>query len=154
MRSLSSFPFRFSARVLFLLTALAVAGCDDGRPGFRSPTAPDAPTATPPPQPATDVTGAWSGTVTSTWDEMDGGGSCAEPVTAEFVQHGSSFVGTLIDATVCGPSHRIRFEGTIGGEVLTGSLIHSDGLTWTTSGRVSGDRMSFFAFNVVWELRR
>jgi hypothetical protein len=159
IRSLASSPSRSFARALALLALFAVAGCDDQRSSYRSPTAPDAPaapvtpTATPAP-PAADVSGAWSGTVTASWDEIDGGGSCAEPVTAEFEQRGSSFVGTLTDGTQCGPRQQIRFEGTIAGVVLSGSLIHADGMTWATSGRVVGDQMSFFSWNLTWELRR
>ena len=141
------------------LVVLAMAGCDRESNSWRSPTAPETPaspvpTPTPTPGPPADVAGAWAGTMTVTWDEMEGGGSCSEPVTAKFTQVGAAVSGPLKDTVECYSSSPFWFDGTAEGDFLYGSLYYEGGGAWATTGRVEGERLTFTAFNVVWELRR
>ncbi len=149
---------RFSVLLLSALLVLVVGACD-GNSGYRSPVAaevPDAPVPPPPPPPpppAANLTGSWAGTVTITWDEMDGGGSCAGTVTAVFVQSGAAVSGTLTDSLGCIASRENRFEGTLEGTSLRGDIVFPD-YSWPTFGEVAGDRLTFSAFNNRWDLHR
>ena len=155
MRS-SSNPQRSPAFVLLTLLGLAAAACD-GRSAYRSPTAPEVPAtpATPaPPPPAVDLTGAWAGTVTVTWDEMDGGGSCSLPVIATFTQNGPAVSGSLTGpSTSCIQDNQFRFEGALEEIDLVGTFVFPE-FTWPAFGRVSETGLTVSAFNVRWELRR
>ena len=136
-------------RIAIPVVALLAAGCS-GDGGSYSPTAPS-PWTTPPPQSA-NLAGTWTGTVGVTWEE---GGGCVLATTATFAQNGSTVSGTLTgpSSSDCIRENQFRFEGTLEGDFLHGSILSTDS-AWPTSGRVSGDQLSMTAFNVRWDLRR
>lgn len=150
MRSFLSIPRRFEASALVALVGLSVVACGSG--SSTSPT-PSAPTPTPPTSlPATNLAGTWAGTASVTWDESDGGGGCSGPVTVTFAQSGSAVSATLPEVAGC-IKNPLRFEGTLNGNVLKGSIVFPT-FTWPTSGQASEDHVTMAAMNVTWNLRR
>jgi hypothetical protein len=87
-----------------------------------------------------------------TWDEIDGGGGCSGPVTVTFAQSGSAVSATLPAVAGC-LNEPLRFEGTLKGNALRGSIVFPT-FTWSTSGQASEDHVTMAATNVSWDLRR
>jgi hypothetical protein len=98
----------------------------------------------------TNLAGTWVGTAKVTWDEIDGGGGCSGPVTVTFAQSGSAVSATLPAVAGC-INEPMRFEGTVKGDALRGSI---GVFNWHTSGQVSEDHVTMAATNVSWDLRR
>ena len=142
MPSALSTPRRFQASALVALVGLTVVACESG-----SPTTPTTPTPT-----TTNLAGTWAGTASVTWDEMDGGGGCSGPVTVTFAQSGSAVSATLPEVAGC-INEPMRFEGTLKGNALRGSIVFPT-FTWSTSGQASEDHVTMGATNVSWDLRR
>jgi hypothetical protein len=153
MYRLASTPHLVQAPTLLLL--LAVAGCNDGS-SYRSPSAPEppgpaVPAPEPPAPPAVDLSGNWSGTMTVTWDELDGGGTCVEAVTARFTQAGAAVTGAITETAACSLETGYRFEGTLEGTFLHGAVSGAD---WSMFGLLDEEGLHLWAFNMGWNLLR
>jgi hypothetical protein len=144
MRSPVSMPQRFQAGALVALVGLAVVACESG-----SSTTPTTPTSM---SPAARLAGTWTGTANVIWHELDGGGGCSGPVTVTFAHSGSAVSATLPAVSEC-IKEPLRFEGTLTGNVLVGSIVFPI-FTWPTSGQASEDHVTMAAMNVSWNLRR
>lgn len=147
MRSpLSILRRRFQASALVALVGLTVVACDSD--SSRTQTPPTTPTSVP----AINLAGTWAGTARVTWDETEGGGGCSGPVAVTFAHSGSAVSATLPKVAGC-LNEPLRFEGTLSGNVLRGSIVFP-AFTWPTSGQASEDRVTMAAKNVSWDLRR
>ena len=135
---------RLHAGALVTLGGLTVVAC-----GLGNSTTPTTPTSL---LPAASLSGTWSGTAKVIWDEIDGGGGCSGPVTVTFAQSGTAVSATLPEVPRC-IAEPLRFEGTLTGNVLRGSIVFP-AFTWPTSGQASDDHVTMAALNVSWDLRR
>jgi hypothetical protein len=139
MRSTLSMPRRFQASALVAVVGLTVVACESGSSTNPTRTSP----------PATNLSGAWIGTASVSWDD---GGGCSGPVTVTFAQSSSAVSATLPEVAGC-IDEPLRFEGTLTGNVLQGSIVFPT-FTWLTSGKASEGHVTMAAANVSWELRR
>jgi len=160
MGAIRSWTTRCVPIVLVAGAVATFAGCDFGagsgngpfwQPGpLNLPTTPAAPA-----EPTADISGAWSGTATVTWDAIDGGGGCTEPMTAAVTQSGTVLAGTVLDTpeVVCLVGEPATLSASIDGNVLRGTLAYPE-TTLTVSGTISERRWSLASYNVVWEFVR
>jgi hypothetical protein len=143
MRIPASIRPRLQSGALLTLVGLTIAACAGGS------TTPTTPTSLPT---TASLGGTWVGTAKVIWDEVDGGGGCAGPVTVTFAQIGSAVSATLPAVPGC-INAPLEFEGTLKGDVLEGSIAFPT-FSWPTRGQASDNHVTMAAVNVHWDLQR
>src|SRR4029078_1236028 len=114
-------PRRFQANALVAVVGFTVVACESGSSTKPTPTSP-----------ATNLAGAWVRTASVSWED---GGGCSGPVTVTFAQTRSAVSATLPEVAGC-IDEPLRFEGTLTGNVLQGSIVFPT-FTWRASGQAS-----------------